>query len=305
MRSYRYLHLDVFTDHVFGGNQLAVVTDARGLSTDTMQAIAKEMNFSETTFVHPAEEAHTDMRVRIFTPGDELPMAGHPTIGTAFALARAGVLEPGRPRVVFGLGVGPTDVSLTWNGQVLGFAWMTQRTPTFSASMTDRDAAARALRLPPELLAANLPVQMVTCGVPYVIVPLVSREAVDRASLDTSAYDALKAPHGLGREVCVYLFSTETAADGATAYSRMFGPDIGIGEDPATGSAAGPLGAYLVQHGVVSSDSAARMMVLQGVKMRRRSEIHVAIDGTAGAIQRVRVGGEAILAGEGILYIGG
>jgi trans-2,3-dihydro-3-hydroxyanthranilate isomerase len=262
------------------------------------------MNFSETTFVLPAEEAHTDMRVRIFTPGDELPMAGHPTIGTAFALARAGVIEHGRTSVVFGLGVGPTDVALTWKGHALGFAWMTQRTPTFSAPMTDRDTAARALRLSSDALAAQLPVQMVSCGVPYVIVPLASREAVDRASLDTSVYDALKAPLGFGREVCVYLFSTEPAADGATAYSRMFGPDIGIGEDPATGSAAGPLGAYLVQHGVVSGEHAGRMMVLQGVKMRRRSEIHVAIDGTAGSIQRVRVGGEAILAGEGILYIG-
>src|SRR5690606_21890526 len=95
MRSYRYLHLDVFTDRLFGGNQLAVVLDGRGLSADAMQAIAREMNFSETTFVLPPEQAGTDVRVRIFTPGAELPMAGHPTIGTAFALARCGVLGPG------------------------------------------------------------------------------------------------------------------------------------------------------------------------------------------------------------------
>src|SRR5688500_12747060 len=105
-RSYRYLHYDVFTDHLFGGNQLAVFLDGRGLSAETMQAIAKEMNFSETTFVLPPERPDTDMRVRIFTPGSELPMAGHPTIGTAFALARAGVLGADRARVVFGLGVG-------------------------------------------------------------------------------------------------------------------------------------------------------------------------------------------------------
>src|SRR5580765_1343487 len=111
-RSYRYLHYDVFTDHLFGGNQLAVFLDGRGLSGETMQAIAKEMNFSETTFVLPPERTGTDLRVRIFTPGEELPMAGHPTIGTAFALVRAGVLEPGRQHVVFGLGVGPTDVLL-------------------------------------------------------------------------------------------------------------------------------------------------------------------------------------------------
>src|SRR5499433_3521086 len=104
VRSYRFLQLDVFTDRLFGGNQLAVFLDGRGLSSDTMQAIAKEMNFSETTFVLPAEQAGADMRVRIFTPGAELPMAGHPTIGTTFALARTGVLAPGRDRVVFALG---------------------------------------------------------------------------------------------------------------------------------------------------------------------------------------------------------
>lgn len=304
MRSYRYLHLDVFTDRLFGGNQLAVLPDARGLDAATMQAIAKEMNFSETTFVLPAEEPSTDMRVRIFTPGDELPMAGHPTIGTAFALARAGVLVASRSRVVFGLGVGPTDVELTWNGAALAFAWMTQRRPVFGEPVADRDGAARSLRLSADALAESLPVQVVTCGVPYLLVPLASRAAVDAASLDTAAYDRLKAPLGLGREVCVYLFSTAPAADGATAYSRMFGPSIGIGEDPATGSAAGPLASYLVEHRVVSGAASGRMLTLQGVAMGRPSEIHMAIDGAAGDIQHVRVGGEAILAGEGILYIG-
>src|SRR5690348_1463637 len=114
MRSYRYIQVDVFTDHLFGGNQLAVFLDGRGLVTGEMQAIANEMNFSESSFVLPPEDRDTDMRVRIFTPGDELPMAGHPTIGTTFALARAGVLSPDRKRVVFGLGIGPTPVSLTW-----------------------------------------------------------------------------------------------------------------------------------------------------------------------------------------------
>src|SRR6266849_10887384 len=113
-RSYRYFQLDVFTDRLFGGNQLAVFPDGRGLAADTMQAVAKEMNFSETTFVLPAERPDTDVRMRIFTPGDELPMAGHPTIGSTFALARSGVIGPDRERFVFGLGIGPTLVSLTW-----------------------------------------------------------------------------------------------------------------------------------------------------------------------------------------------
>src|SRR5213595_3841200 len=114
MRSYRYLHYDVFTDRVFAGNQLAVYLDGRGLTTETMQAVAKEMNFSETTFVLPAEQAGTDVRMRIFTPGEELPTAGHPTIGSTFALARSGLIDRGRERFVFGLGVGPVPVTLTW-----------------------------------------------------------------------------------------------------------------------------------------------------------------------------------------------
>src|SRR6202163_2705090 len=111
-RSYRYLHYDVFTDHLFGGNQLAVFLDGRGLPTETMQAIAKEMNFSETTFVLPAEKQGTDARMRIFTPGEELPTAGHPTIGTTFALARAGAIERGRPGFTFGCNIGPVPVAL-------------------------------------------------------------------------------------------------------------------------------------------------------------------------------------------------
>src|SRR5438552_1375845 len=136
MRSYRYLHYDVFTDHLFGGNQLAVVLDSRGLSAITLQAIANEMNFSETTFVLPAEQPDTDVRMRIFTPGDELPMAGHPTIGSTFALARSGVIGPDTRRFVFGLGIGPTPVSLTWKNKELTFAWMTQRPPEFGEAGT-------------------------------------------------------------------------------------------------------------------------------------------------------------------------
>src|SRR5258707_9230661 len=131
MRSYRYLHYDVFTDRAFAGNQLAVFLDGRGLAAAMMQTIAKEMNFSETTFVLPAERKGPDVRMRIFPRGSELPMAGHPTIGTTFALARSGVIEPGRERFVFGLGIGPVPVALSWKGDGLHFVWMTQPKPTF------------------------------------------------------------------------------------------------------------------------------------------------------------------------------
>jgi len=150
--SYRYLHYDVFTDHLFGGNQLAVVLDGRGLSTQTMQAVAKEMNFSETTFVLPAERPDTDVRMRIFTPCDELPMAGHPTVGSAFALAHSGAIAKGREEFVFGLGVGPISLALTWTADDLSFVWMTQRPPIFGEP-GNRSLAAAALSLPESALA--------------------------------------------------------------------------------------------------------------------------------------------------------
>ena len=302
MKSYRYLHLDVFTGHLFGGNQLAVYPDGRGLSAETMQAIAKEMNYSETTFVLPAERPDTDARLRIFTPADELPMAGHPTIGSIFALARTGVIAAGRDRFVFGLGVGPTPVSLTWQGDALTFAWMTQLSPTFSPPIDNRRGAAAMLGLPEAAVKTGLPVQVVSCGMPILFVPLATRRDVDQAVLDRAAWQTFWASEGASID-CVFLFSTEPGPDGATAYSRMFAPELGIGEDPATGGASGPLGCYLVEYGVVSAENAHSMLSLQGVKMGRPSAIHISIGMDGGKISSVRVGGESVLAGEGVLYV--
>src|SRR3954447_23962807 len=128
MHSLRYLHYDVFTDRALEGNQLAVFPEPGALTTELMQSITREMNFSECTFIFPAETAGTDVRMRIFTPGEELPMAGHPTIGSTFALAAEAVIAPGRESFLFGLGVGPTPVSMTWKAGALDFAWMTQKT---------------------------------------------------------------------------------------------------------------------------------------------------------------------------------
>src|SRR5438067_4111237 len=145
MPTYRYLHYDVFTDRPFEGNQLAVFPEPAGLTAEEMQRIAREMNFSESTFIFARETGDTDVRMRIFTPGEELPMAGHPTIGSTFALAREGVSAQGQPSFVFGLGVGPTPVSLEWKGPSLDFAWMTQRNPEFRQRIGDRAAFAAAL----------------------------------------------------------------------------------------------------------------------------------------------------------------
>jgi trans-2,3-dihydro-3-hydroxyanthranilate isomerase len=302
-RSYRYIHLDVFTERLFGGNQLAVFLDGRGLSRETMQAIAKEMNYSESTFVLPPERPDTDARVRIFTPAEELPVAGHPTIGTTFALARAGVVGPDRDRLILGLGIGPTPVSLVWRNGELCFVWMTQIAPTFGQPIADPSGAAAALSLPEAAVSATgLPVQTVACGVPFLFVPLATRRAVDNAALSATAYDAFRRAAGVDA-LPVFLFSTEPAHDKATVYSRMFAPGFGITEDPATGSASGPLGCYLVRHKVVPPERAGSLLSLQGVKMGRPSHIHIAIDLQDGEIDSVRVGGESVVAGEGTLYV--
>jgi trans-2,3-dihydro-3-hydroxyanthranilate isomerase len=303
MRSYRYLHYDVFTDHLFGGNQLAVVLDGRGLATATMQAIAKEMNFAETTFVLPAERPDTDVRMRIFTPAAELPSAGHPTIGSTFALARAGVIAEGRDRFVFGLGVGPVPVTLTWRGGDLSFAWMTQGSPTFGEPVADRAAVAAALSLPETALVPRLPAQVVSCAVPFLFVALNTRADVDAAVCVPSQLAPVLRATGSGAHG-VFIFSPEAGApDGATVYSRMFAPELGVAEDPATGIASGPLGSYLVRHQVVARESAGALLSLQGARMGRPSHVHISIGVDGDAITSVRVGGESVLAGEGLLYI--
>ena len=288
-----YLHYDVFTGEPLLGNQLAVFPDATGLTTAQMQAIAREINFSETTFILPAERPDTDIRMRIFTPGVEMPMAGHPTVGSTFALAHTGAIARGRTRFVFGLNVGPTPVDLEWDGDRVRFVWMTQARPTFGKPVTDRDAVAASIGLRIDDLVDDLPVQEVSCGVPYLFVALRNRDAVDRATGDSVAM--LELPDLSRSHPAVLLF----ANGGIESYSRMFAPGLGVLEDPATGSAAGPLGCYLLEHGLVTADQARQMTNLQGVKMGRASRIHIAITGAPGAITGVQVGGQAVLVARG------
>ena len=302
MTTIRFLHLDVFTTERFSGNQLAVFPEPGELSAQMMQIIAKEMAFSETTFLYPAER-DGDVRMRIFTPGGELPMAGHPTIGTTFALALEGTIAPGRDGFVFELGVGPTAVALEWKESALSFAWMTQPLPEFSGTISNRAALARALGVNASDLSDRLPAQLVSCGVPFLLVPMMSRAAVDAVSLERGALVECCRDAGMD-EAPVFFFTTEPAAgDDATAYSRMMAPSLGIAEDPATGGASGPLGSYLLRHGVVSSEQARAMISHQGVSMGRASRIHISIDGEPQAIRRVRIGGQAVLVGRGELTI--
>ena len=301
MPDYRYLHYDVFTDARFEGNPLAVLPDARGLSTEQMQTIAQEMAFSETTFVLPRERDDTDIRMRIFTPAAELPMAGHPTIGSTFALAREGLIRPGAERFVFGLGVGPTPVDLSWDGEALSFAWMTQRAPEFGDTFDDRPAReliARAVGLDAGEFAENAPIEVVSTGVPFVYLPIRTRAAVDRAAPDLEAMRRAQAELGLEH---YYLFSLEAGEPASTVYSRMFAPVLGVMEDPATGGACGPLGGYLLRHGLVTQEQARAVVNLQGHRMGRPSWISIEASGTPEAPGPVRVGGRSVLVATGTL----
>ena len=296
----RYLHLDVFTSRLFEGNQLAVFPEPAGLTTAQMQAIAREMAFSETTFIYPAE-ASGDVRMRIFTPEAELPIAGHPTVGSTFALAAEGRIARGRTDFVFELGVGPTPVSLEWEDDRLAFVWMTQPLPSFQAIVLDRARVAEVLGVDLSALVTGLPVQAVACGVPFLFAALSNREVVDSVKIDRRKLLAACESAGLP-ELPVFVFTT-AGGDAHTVYSRMLAPGFGVGEDPATGSASGPLGSYLVTHGVVTPDVARELVSLQGVAMGRPSRIHISIDAAGDTIRRVRVGGEAVMVGEGRIRV--
>jgi trans-2,3-dihydro-3-hydroxyanthranilate isomerase len=296
--SYRYIHLDVFTDRRLQGNQLFVFTQPAGLDVDMMQTMTRESNLSECTFVFPPEAAGTDHRVRIFTRTAETPFAGHPTIGTAFALAHAGVLKPGQTRTTFGLGVGPIKLDLEWKDGRLAFAWMTQLNPTFGKTVTDATALAGALGV--DALDGRAPAQEVNCGSNFFIVPLPTRKAVDAAVLDRAKVDAVFAAAGMQRRG-IYAFTVEPAVDGVTAYSRLL-PSGGL-EDPATGSAVGPAGCFAARYGFVPRERIGAMTFLQGVLARRPSRLHVKVAMTGADVTSIQVGGASVVVGEGSMEV--
>ena len=293
---YRFFTADVFTDVPFTGNQLAVFPEASGIPAERMQQIAREFNFPESVFVLPADHPDCRRRLRIFNPTTEMPFAGHPTIGTAFALAHAGVLKPGVAHTTFGLGVGPTNIDLEWKDGRLAFAWMTQLKPTFGKTIDDSRALASAIGV--EALDPRAPGQEVNCGSNFFIVPLPTRKAVDAAVMDRGKVDAVFAAAGIQRRG-MYIFSTERGQDDATAYSRLLGTG-GI-EDPATGSAAGPAGAFMAKHGFVPPERAGAIVFLQGVLVRRPSRLHVRAGMTGADVTSIKVGGAAVVVGEGTM----
>jgi len=325
MRNYRFTQLDVFTNEPFTGNALAVFPEAEGLTDDEMMRIAREMNLSETVFVlkpdskqqsanskQPAEEnAPTVLRrLRIFTPAREIPFAGHPIVGTWNALAREGVVpipEGGSGWVQIhhevGIGILPVDIEFKDGSPVQ--VVMTQGKFEITNEVDDaheQAELARALGLAIEDFDETLPIQTVSTGLAFLAVPIRSLEALGRCRVNSSLLAEIYQRHGgTGCET----FSRETKETGSRAHVRMFAPGDNIAEDPATGSAAGALGAYLVHHGAAAVepvDGYSRFILEQGDFMHRASRINLEVKGKPGAIEVVRVGGPSVVVANGEVF---
>jgi trans-2,3-dihydro-3-hydroxyanthranilate isomerase len=282
----RSLHLvDVFTDRPCSGNQLAVVTGAKGLTSRQMQAFAREMNFAETTFVVAEHPVGGGWPVRIFTPGSELPFAGHPTLGTAHVIRHA--LLGGRvDRVTLALGIGLTPVFVERDAK-RELYWMRQRFPTFGERLP-RKAVAPLLGLSPADLDSH-PIDVVSTGLPTLIVPVRTRRALERIRVDRDGL--LKLVKGVAASA-VLAFAPGAARAGHQLTARVFVDDLGVPEDAATGSSNGCLAAWLVQNRFLDDD-AIDLRVEQGTSIGRPSSLHLRAMRTSRGIE-IRVGGGVV-----------
>jgi len=264
--------VDVFTDRALTGNQLAVVLDGGDIAPDVMQRVAREMNFSETTFVMAPTQPGCAAKVRIFTPGTELPFAGHPTIGTAWVLATQGLVPGGGEDFTLEEGVGPVAVRGERGPNGFTF-WMTHPPLRFGEVITDRRRIATGLGLDESYLIADVPLQVATTGLDFLYVALRDAPAVDAA---VSEQTRLRETFAGRAPLPVFLFAP---AGANRLYSRMFAPPgSGIDEDPATGSASGPLGAFAVKYGLVPRSRNVSIISEQGTKMGRQSTILIRLE---------------------------
>jgi trans-2,3-dihydro-3-hydroxyanthranilate isomerase len=305
MRSYRFHQLDVFTDTPLAGNPLAVFPRAEGLDDREMQALAREMNLSETTFVVPSTAA--TRRVRFFTPAAEIPLAGHPTIGTWWLLAELQEVEAPangtvHPTQETGAGVLPVTIRMA-DGVPIEVV-MVQARPQFGEPVTDPATLARALGGQPSLIPGDPLPQVVSTALPQMMIPTVDLAALRSLPSGGTGSQLVEHLRSHGTD-CAMCYTLETEDPEATVHCRMFAPGLGVPEDPATGSAAGALGAYLVRHGIVRPrEGIAQVVVEQGIEIGRPSLIQVEIETADGSeIREVRVGGRAVTVIEGTVRL--
>ncbi|MCC6671877.1 MAG: PhzF family phenazine biosynthesis protein [Planctomycetes bacterium] len=304
MPTVRYHRVDVFTEVPFSGNPLAVFPEGDGLDARTMQAIAREMNLSETVFCVRPSEREAAVRLRIFTVDRELPLAGHPTVGTLFVLAATGriPLHGARTEVKVQLGAGVLPVAIHADQGTVKSVTMTQRTPAFGLAVRDREFVARALGVRPEQIGpGELPIRVVDVGVPWLLVPMIDLRALRNLQPDPT----------LCREVAriagtdfFYVFTQETDDPGCAAHARHAWYGVGTpGEDPVTGSAAGCLASYLVLESVLLAAPTAELRIEQGAEVGRPGQITAIVDADGTRVRRVQVGGAAVHLGDGELWL--
>ena len=299
---YRFFTADIFTDKPFGGNQLAVFPAATGLTDEQMFALAREFNFSETTFVFPPEKGGT-RRLRIWTPGGEVPFAGHPTVGTAHVLAAIGEiqLEGESTSIVFEENVGPVPVKIRASQGKPVFAQLSvAKLPEVGPPVPTRETLAAMLSIEAkDLVGGHFSPQSLSCGLPFLFVALRDRDAVKRARVRVDQWERTL---GNAWASMIFVFSRDPEREGSDIRARMFAPGISVSEDPATGSACAALGGYLAARDP-RQDGMLRWVVEQGFEMGRPSILEVEVDKTAGVVTAVRVGGASVMMSEGTIEV--
>lgn len=303
MTAFRFITADVFTDRRFAGNQLAVFPDAASLSDEQMFAVAREFNFSETVFVLPPHEESHARRLRIWTPGGEIPFAGHPTVGTAHVLAAIGEipLAGAETHIVFEETVGPVPVTIgADDGRPVWARLSVAKLPEVGPPAPSRATLAEMLSLEVgDVLGGQWSAQAVSCGLPFLFVPLRDRDAVSRARVRLDKWEPALANAWASM---LFVFSRDAERAGFDVHARMFAPGISVPEDPATGSACAALGGYLASRDARPAGTLT-WRVEQGVEMGRPSEITVEVDKAGGQVTGVRVGGPSVLVSEGRIQV--
>ena len=282
------IFIDVFTDVAYVGNQLAVFPDGSGLSTQQMQMLTKEINYSETTFVLEADQSEADFRVRIFTPSRELPFAGHPTLGTAYSIMEIFDIWSEKKDIL----KLETRVGIIPVQKEDGVLWMTQNEPEFFKRHTDKKTIAALFDLGIEEISDDVPVEEVSTGNRILIVPIKTLDAMQRAQGNVANMKRFFGKDLIGP----YLFCLETMDSSAKVHTRFFAPHLGILEDPATGSAAGPLVGYLLKHRIFGNEF--EVVNEQGVEMGRRSSIMMRGNFQSGKYS-IQIGGKCAYVGRG------
>jgi trans-2,3-dihydro-3-hydroxyanthranilate isomerase len=297
MRKAIYYLMDVFTDKPYCGNQLAIFPDASDLPEEVLQTLATELNLSESVFLYPASDESSLKKMRIFTPGQELPTAGHPTVGTAIFLAKELSLQQNEKISIHleqPIGKIKIDIEVKENHAI--WASMYQPLPTFGKIYTNRADFAALIGLALDDLLPY-PVQWISCGVPYIIIPVKDLSAVRSIGFRLDKFDELKSSFG---NAFIYAFTPDGERLGSDVHGRMFAPEAGILEDPATGSANGPLGCYLRKYDIKQSPFVSE----QGFEMGRPSIMYIDIQEDVDKnITQVKVGGQAQFVGKGEIYL--